>query len=81
MTTDPNQRALSHLIASAIGHIRREVPSAKAAVLLLEKPARDSLITPYGEDRAWRGLACDHTIAIHDALHVLLGHDPMKDMP
>lgn len=79
MTIDPHLNALTTLITNAVCHVRREVPEAKAAVALLEKPARDSLIAIYGADRAWRGLACDHTIAIHDALETLLGHDPIAD--
>lgn len=79
MTIDPGRQALTILITNAICHVRREIPSAQAAVALLEKPARDSLIAIYGAERAWRGLACDHTIAIHDALTILLGHDPLAD--
>ena len=79
--TDLTQQALEHLIAGAIFHVRQDVASSKAAVHLLEKPARDSLLSLYGEARAWRGLADDSTLAMHDALRVLLGHDPLLDAP
>lgn len=65
--------ALHHLIAGAIHHVETEVPSLRASIHRLERASRERLIAIHGEDDAWRGLACDSTLLMHDSLLALLG--------
>lgn len=77
--TDPTLDALHHLVCGAIEHVRHEVKTAQSSVRLLEKHTRNAIIAQYGEEHAWRGLAHQGTIKMHDALTVLIGSDPLRD--
>lgn len=77
--TDRTLDALHHLLCGAIEHVRHEVVTAQSSVRLLEKHTRNAIIAQYGEEHAWRGLADDGTIKMHDALTVLIGADPLRD--
>jgi hypothetical protein len=77
--TDRTLDALHHLLCGAIEHVRHEVETAKSSVRLLETHTRNRIIAQYGEDHAWRGLAHQGTLKMHDALTVLIGSDPLQD--